>query len=110
MTSPRGIRRNIYPYDASDPNLKWCETCDYPYMPAGGCDLHTGRCLTCCVKEQADCGLRALTPPLKRLTESTEALGAAFADVIKDAEALDAARRRVQAEIDSLYGPPGGQR
>ncbi len=102
MTSPRGVRRNIYPFDASDPNLKWCGTCDYPYMPAGGCETHVGRCLTCCTKEQAACGLRALTGPLKRLTESTGGLGEAFDDAAKAAKAV-----QIQADIDSLYGAEG---
>ncbi len=97
MTSPRGVRRNIYPYDASDPNLKWCGTCDYPYMPAGGCKEHEGRCLTCCAADGLDCHLA-----------TTQALAqSAFAHVIKDHVALDEARRRVQAEIDSLYGADG---
>ena len=101
MTSPRGVRRNIYPYDASDPNLKWCGTCDYPYMPAGGCDVHVGRCLTCCGKDDlANCLIRM----------STDRFRAARLEIAKQARMERVDPAQVQAEIDSLYGPPGGQR
>ncbi len=94
MTSPRGVRRNIYPYDASDPNLKWCKDCDYPYMPAGGCETHLGRCLTCC---EGTYGATCWSSNAWMSQPEPQARGE-----------IDPAQ--VQAEIDSLYGPPGGQR
>ncbi len=96
MTRPR----NIFPHNADDPNLRWCKDCDYPYMPAGGCQVHEGRCLTCCAGAGLGCHLA-----------TTQALAQrAVAEVIKEHVALDEARRQTQADIDSLYGPPGGQR
>ncbi len=100
MTSPRGVRRNIYPHDASDPSLRWCKDCDYPYMPAGGCKVHEGRCLTCCSVDQPLCVLN-VTPAQRKEWRVSE--------VVEDLTE-EAARAKIQADIDSLYGPPGGQR
>ena len=96
-------RRNIYPMDPNDPNLRWCKDCEYPYMPDSGCVIHVGRCLTCCGRLQAICGLRALTPTLKRLSKSTQDFGESMEALAEATRAYTAAQ--VQADIDALYGP-----
>lgn len=82
-------RRNIYPMDASDPNLRWCNTCEFPYMPAGGCDTHEGRCLTCCAAAQDSCLIGMTT---ERFRVARRAI-------------TEQERARVQRDIDALYGP-----
>ena len=79
-------RRNIYPMDANNPNLRWCKECEYAYMPDSGCVAHVGRCLTCC---GFDCRGPVTTVPASPLGT------------------IDPAQ--VQRDIDALYGPPGGQ-
>ncbi len=96
MTHPR---RNIYPMDASDPNLRWCNTCDFPYMPAGGCKVHVGRCLTCCAADHLDC----MTKALDGLTEQMRECGGAFEKAAASAHDL----AQIQADIDALYGKDG---
>ena len=90
-------RRNIYPHDPSDPNLRWCKDCDYPYMAAGGCQVHKGRCLTCCSMDQLPCVLD-VTPAQRKEWQVSE--------VVEDL-AEEAARAKVQTDIDSLYGADG---
>ncbi len=96
-------RRNIYPMDASDPNLRWCKDCDYPYMPAGGCKVHEDRCLTCC---GSDCSSAVDPVRLKHHAPS-------MVCVVRDPcyrlmYESGVMRRRVKADIEALYGPPGG--
>ena len=80
-------------------------------MPDWFCPKHKHRCLTCCSRLQANCGLRA--SDFQELSESFEALAEATKDVraIIDAknEEIQKAFMAVQikADIDALYGKDG---
>ena len=90
-------RRNIFPHNQDDPNLRWCKDCDFPYMPAGGCKEHEGRCLTCCAGDGLPCVL-ATTPHQRKEWQVSE--------IVEDLTEADA-KAKVQADIDSLYGKDG---
>ncbi len=79
--------RSIYPMDSKNPNLRWCKSCDYPYMPAGGCPDHVGQCLTCCAAAALDCRFRQREAVEVTRREHTQ-------------EEFD----RVKADIEALYG------
>jgi hypothetical protein len=72
-------------------------------MPEAFCPKHKHRCLTCCSRLQANCGLRALTPGLERLSKSTQELGESMERL---AESTYTAAQ-IQADIDALYGAEG---
>ena len=99
------MSHNTYPLSPRDPQLKRCKECSDRWMPDAFCPKHKHRCLTCCSRLQANCGLRALTPGLERLSKSTQELGEAFERMAESAKAYTAAQ--VKADIEALYGADG---
>jgi hypothetical protein len=78
-------------------------------MPDAFCPKHKHRCLTCCSRLQANCGLRALTPGLGRLSKSTQKLGESMEALANSTTRAVKANinAQVQADIDALYGKDG---
>ncbi len=91
-----------FPHDPRDPRLKRCKECSDRWMPDAFCPKHKHRCLTCCSRLQANCGVRALTPGLERLSKSTQELGESCETLTESIKAYTAAQ--VKADIESLYG------
>lgn len=38
---------STYPYDARDPNLRWCERCESRVIVTAMCNKHPKVCMTC---------------------------------------------------------------
>lgn len=74
-------------------------------MPDVFCPKHKHRCLTCCDRLQANCGLRALTPGLEQLSKSTQELGDSMETLAESTKAYTAAQ--IKAAIEALYGKDG---
>lgn len=94
-----------FPHNPADPRLKRCKECSDRWMPDAFCPKHKHRCVTCCARLRANCGLRALTPELESLAESTQELGEGMEAMAESTKAYTAAQ--IKADIDALYGKDG---
>ncbi len=89
-----------FPHNPADPRLKRCKECSDRWMPSAFCKKHKHRCLTCCGRLQANCGLRALTPALERFSKSAQEVGESF-EALADKTYTAA---QIKADIEALYG------
>ena len=98
-----------FPHNPADSRLKTCKECTDRWMPDAFCKKHKHRCLTCCSRLQANCGLRALTPELEQLSKSTQELGESMEALANSTNKAIKAHidAQVQADIDALYGKDG---